>query len=341
MGRIFKKHPLTVFRVVQNDQAPLPLGYSNHVDERLSKLAFEGIDNTTDEQSVGLVTIENYRSAEFGPGNCEFGEYIVFSVRKDERKIPAAALNRMVEDRIDEEMVKVKEMGKNFISRARKAELKEQVRLRLLARAVPVPKVFDVWWNTQTDLLYITEKSPKLVELAVRMFDSAYGDKHHLEELTLFDGDHVYDAADFLSRVWLRRPSDARFMAETGERVSAWAEEKVNIADSNEEVRAVAQSDDMAGFREIRAGLESGKRVVKAQLVFDSDTLGQFSAVVSAEGIPNIETLSVPRVTHDQEGEFDGALINQIGNMEFAHGVLLSFIEDWKEQRDDDQKAAA
>jgi len=60
MARLFKKHPMSIFLVIPSDQGVLDLGQRTF--DRLGKVAFESIDENSMESSVGVVTLEDYRS---------------------------------------------------------------------------------------------------------------------------------------------------------------------------------------------------------------------------------------------------------------------------------------
>ena len=75
-----------------------------------------------------------------------------------------------------------KEQGKKFISRDRRTELRDQVRLRLLGRFLPIPAIFDVVWNTSTNIVYLASTQTKVAELFMNHFTLSFD--LHLEPLT-------------------------------------------------------------------------------------------------------------------------------------------------------------
>ena len=61
--------------------------------ERLAANAFRSIEETTDELSVGWVTLDDFTSRDFGePGVFRRDRYFTFTLRSDRRKVPAILL---------------------------------------------------------------------------------------------------------------------------------------------------------------------------------------------------------------------------------------------------------
>ncbi len=70
------------------------------------------------------------------------------------------------------------------MSRDRKREVKEQVTLRLRARSLPIPAVFDVIWNPTANRIYLDTTNPKMRALFEDYFTLTFD--LHLEPLTSF-----------------------------------------------------------------------------------------------------------------------------------------------------------
>lgn len=64
--------------------------------------------------------------------------------------------------------------GEALLSKERKRELREQVALRLRARALPVPAVFEVVWNTQTDSVWLATTNAKVRDLFEDVFSATF-----------------------------------------------------------------------------------------------------------------------------------------------------------------------
>lgn len=326
MGRLFKAHPLTVYRVSPEEQLTLLPKTRDY--EAIAHAAFEDIDELPHiEKSTGTVVFEDYRSTNFDPGNVEFGEYVVFSIRIDERKIPGAALNKQVEDAIDKEMAEAKKEGKNFISRDRKREIKEQVKLRLRAHTVPTPKVADVWWNTKTNLLFLTDKSKGFVEALDDVFRTAFGTRFVIEPLTLgLDEENNMVGHDFLTAIW---NANGTTFSHGEDSAHAFISDNITAADAQETIK-VSEVGSNAEFDDIKRAVEDGKFIIGAQLTISYDDTDYEIDVDSA--LTPILKVSVPAVTHLEPEEIDGAMLTQIDRVETAFGLLNSLVLNWKQE---------
>jgi uncharacterized protein (DUF4415 family) len=324
MARLFKKHPLTVFRATKSGQHTFFENERSY--DLLRQVRFRDIDETSDRSlSVGAVMIENYRSTNFGPGNVEFGEYIAFSVRVDERKAPAAAVKKAFDDAVERELELAKAQGKNFVSRARKLEIKEQVKLRITAQMPPVPKVVDVFWNTRSGLLFVTDKSPKMIERVSRVLDNAFSPEFVFERVEMESGLDAMPGV--LDCVWEGRNVGGFQTVYNGQLYRATVEDKIVISDRYEEIRGSGYEDG-APLDEIAEGIKKGKNVARALIRFEGETNGfSFEAELSTSSLPNMLSLSIPTVTHHDEEEFAGALMEQMGNVEEAFGVVCAMME--------------
>jgi hypothetical protein len=72
--------------------------------------------------------------------------------------------------------------GKQFISRERKKELKEEVQQRLMRHFLPIPSLFDVIWATDAGLVYFTSTQRKILDMFEEYFIKSF--ELPLEQLT-------------------------------------------------------------------------------------------------------------------------------------------------------------
>ncbi len=96
-----------------------------------------------------------------------YGDYLLVSVRIDERKVPAAALKKYC---AAEEKQIMEEKNMKRIPRKMKQEIKERVRIRLLQKVLPVPKVYDLCWNVSSGLVFLFSCQEKAQALAEDLF---------------------------------------------------------------------------------------------------------------------------------------------------------------------------
>ena len=114
----------------------------------------------------------------------EKAHYLAFSLRLETRRVQPAVFKKHYQIALKAETAKAKEQGKNFLSRDRKRELKEQVELKLRARSLPVPAVFNALWNTQDNRVWLDTTNAKARALFEDQFAMTF--ELHLEPLSPF-----------------------------------------------------------------------------------------------------------------------------------------------------------
>jgi hypothetical protein len=154
---------------------PVPASLWPEAPDRLRRFAFQDIDDLPDERSFGWTSFEDMLDTLWHLHPVEKGVYLAFSLRLDTRRVPPAVLKKHVALALRQEEAAMRDLGKKFISRERRKELKEQVLLRLRRHFLPVPAQFEVVWNTASSILYFTSIQQKMrdlfEELFVRTFD--------------------------------------------------------------------------------------------------------------------------------------------------------------------------
>jgi len=171
---------ITRYRVVEEIQDSL----WREVPKRLADNAFRDIDATTDERSWGWCNLDNMLDMDWADSPPEKGHYMCFSLRLDTRRIPPAVFKKHCMIALAQELNQAKAEGKAFISKDRRREIKDQVMLRLRARSLPVPAVFDAVWNTQTGRILFCSTNAKAKTLFEDHFNLSFG--LNLEPLTPF-----------------------------------------------------------------------------------------------------------------------------------------------------------
>ncbi len=150
--------------------------------DRLKKFAFVDIDNTADERSFGWTAFEDYLDTEWRGAPPEKGHYLAFALRLDTRRVSPAVLKKHMRLAIDDEKEKMKETGKAFLSKDRKKEIAERVKLSLMARSMPIPAVFEIVWNTLDHVIWLCTTNGKIQQLFEDLFTMTF--ELHLEPQT-------------------------------------------------------------------------------------------------------------------------------------------------------------
>ena len=125
-------------------EGELPENFWDFAAERIKLYSFKDIDDSYEEQSIGWVSVANMFDAEFSYASYAAGDYVVLSLRVDERKVSSAVLKKCVlkeEERIKRER-QVPKLSRNI-----RLEIKERVRTELVRKSVPVPVVYDLIWS--------------------------------------------------------------------------------------------------------------------------------------------------------------------------------------------------
>ncbi len=157
MGFLSSSVSYTRYRVVGD----IPESLWREVPERLKKNAFQDIDHTAEERSFGWVCFDDYLDPEWKSAPPEKGEYLVWSLRLDTRRIQPAVFKKHFELALRQFKESIKDDDKKFISKGRKTEIREQVALRLRAKSLPVPAVFEAAWNMHTGVILFGSTNAK------------------------------------------------------------------------------------------------------------------------------------------------------------------------------------
>jgi hypothetical protein len=134
---------------------------------------FINIDEGVEELSTGWVHLDDPKSSDFPDASvCRRDRYLIFSLRRDQRKIPAALLKEHLEKACDVFLAENPSFTR--VPKKKKEELKEQVRLVLMAKTLPDPKIYDVVWDTENNLLTFTTLSAKTIEVFEDLFKRTF-----------------------------------------------------------------------------------------------------------------------------------------------------------------------
>ncbi len=152
------------------------------LEDKLKEHGFQDIDHTSDERSFGWVSIDNMLDTSWSEASPFKGEFAAFALRLDTRRISPAVYKKHYQMALEELTAQMKEQGTPFVGRDRKKELKDQVKLKLLGRTLPVPAVFDVIWNMQNNRIALASTQDKVRQLFEDLFTQTF--ELHLEPLT-------------------------------------------------------------------------------------------------------------------------------------------------------------
>ncbi len=140
-------------------EGEIPEDFWNFAAERIAAHSFRDIDDTLDERSVGWVSVHNMFAADLQFEDYVVADYIVLSLRIDERKVSPKLLKKFC---LKEEERLKRERELPRLNRSQKMEIKENVQLRLLKQTVPQAATFDICWNLAESVLYFFSTAEKI-----------------------------------------------------------------------------------------------------------------------------------------------------------------------------------
>jgi len=142
------------------------------VGDNVKKLAFKDIDDTFEEISVGWCSVLDMFDSEFAYSSYAVSDYVVLSLRKDERKVPPTILKKFC---TKEELRIKKERQIPRLSRGQKLEIKENMLLKLMKIMPPTPYTFDLVWDLAENVVYFYSTNSKAQELVEDVFKETFG----------------------------------------------------------------------------------------------------------------------------------------------------------------------
>lgn len=153
-------------------EGEVPDSFWDFVAERVAAHSFQDIDDSLDEYSIGWVSVANMFDADFSYASYAAGDYVVLSLRVDERKVSSAVLKKCVLK--EEERIK-RERQVPRLSRSVKLEIRERVRTQLVRKSVPVPAVYDIIWSLANSTLFFFTTNKKAMVLLEEFFKETFG----------------------------------------------------------------------------------------------------------------------------------------------------------------------
>jgi recombination associated protein RdgC len=154
MGLLSSLVSITRYQVLGQLTDPL----MDALSRLLTQNAIVEIDDEDTDQSAGWTSFEDPFTPDFTGSTFVMGSHFIFSFRMDKKTIPSKVVNK----RYRQEMTKrLKESGKEFLSRNEKKQIKEDITRELSLRIPATPNVYDIIWNYEKSSLWFfsTQKS--------------------------------------------------------------------------------------------------------------------------------------------------------------------------------------
>jgi hypothetical protein len=273
----------------------------------LADRGFQSIENSTEESSEGWALVDKPDDASFEvPSDFWRDNYIVFSLRKDQRKIPAAVLKSHTGR--EEGAFLAQNPNLRRTPKHKREEIKEQVQIRLLTRCLPVPSTVDIVWDQKSGVLTLYSLGTKVIERFEDIFRKSFEGFSPVivhpfaRARTLLEGqmldaleaanqsgsdavvamirDNQWLGWDFM--LWLLQRGvngEGEFSVcrpghiTHGEKFSAWIDDRIQFQGGGEEggIQKVTVSGSQDSYLEAKSALKGGKRITSATICMEKD----------------------------------------------------------------------
>lgn len=275
--------------------------------EKLAGRGFQTIENSAEEASEGWTQVDRPDDAAFeAPSDFWRDNYLVFSLRRDQRKIPAAVLKSHTAR--EEGAFLAQHPNLRRTPKNKRTEIKELVQLRLMAKCLPVPSTVDVVWDQKSGVLTLFSLGSKVVERFEDIFRKTFeglslvaihpfARARMLLEGPLLDSlekanqsnsdsamalirDNQWLGWDFM--LWLLQRGlngEGEFGLcrpghfSIGERFSAWIDDRIQLQGGGEEggIQKVSVSGSQDSYLEAISALKGGKQITSATICMEKD----------------------------------------------------------------------
>jgi len=145
---------LTRYKVIDS----LPQDFWNWAHERVLEYVFQERDGL-DEYRAGWTHFDRPFQTDISLTDISFAEFLVLGMRMDVRRVPATVLKKYCA--LEEERVK-KERGLQRLSKKMLTEIRDNMRLQLLSKTVPVPHLTDFLWDIQGGDVFLFSRQDRL-----------------------------------------------------------------------------------------------------------------------------------------------------------------------------------
>lgn len=299
---------INIYHFKVEGELPSTMDFFQWANERLASGGFKPIDQGAAELSVGWVQVDDHRDSSFSvPSAFWRDHYLVFTLRRDQRRIPAALLKAY--QQVAEHEYLAENPGLNRVPKQKREELKEAVRASLLTKILPVPSTWDAVWDTRTGLVTFTTLTTAVVELFETHFKKTfdglrlvavhpYGRAEELVDEPLGEALAAANQAssraaldliksnrwlgwDFLLWLLFRTLNDSSEYrvsrpghATANEPFAAYLDNRLVLFSENENgIQKITAAGPQDHYSEVRAALTAGKRIMEATIHLEKDEL--------------------------------------------------------------------
>lgn len=147
-------------------------GFREKLLERLTEEAFrEPLSAAKGGENYGWVTLENLCDTDFAANKVLFNQYVSFSLRIDNKRLPGKLVKALLDLRIRAWLT---ETGRERAPGPVKKEMLEQIELELFPRQLPAVAVHDICWDLTARVVWFFSSSNKANELFRTLFAKTF-----------------------------------------------------------------------------------------------------------------------------------------------------------------------
>ena len=311
------------------------------INEGLAKNGFRSIEQTSEELSIGWVQLDDYQESAFaGLQTFQHDHYCAFSLRRDQRKLPTTLVKPYLL-KAEQEWLAANPQFKR-VPKQQREDLRDAVRGSLFAKTLPTPAIYDVIWDTRSNLVTFSSLGTNTLDLFVDHFKKSF-DGLRLVPLHPFAraGQVIEDnlrpalakangsgSEAVLEQIeanqWLGRDFLLWLMHETmnasseytvnqpgpavaGEGFVAYLNDRLLLAASSENgVQKVTVTGPQGHFSEVRTALQGGKEIHESVLYMEKQE--QLWKMTLKGGTFHFASFKAPPVTLEKDDITDPAM---------------------------------
>lgn len=329
-----------------------------YVDEKLNDGLFKECEPNK-EQSSGFTSFDDPFKSKFEFKEYHKGEFVVFSFRRDQKKVPSSVLKKHIKEKVE---VYRSENGGKFPAKKDRQVIKEAVYNTLLNKAEPLPTICQVVWNTRNNEMFVGTTSNKLLEYFLDDFEAIFkvypkpifsvtwplnlteDEEGKLRSMAQVDSPTAIDDAksigyEFLTWLWFIIENDL-ISTTIDPVVTLNLGEKMVLALPNNEIEKVTCSTQVNMLQEAKTALKNGKMVSSMQIML-SKNYNEYTVTLDT-GLFTIKGLKTPKQSSKEEdSDLDGIFLEKMFFLEEALNVLSNtylvfiqnrFSDEWKKK---------
>ncbi|MDI9570633.1 MAG: recombination-associated protein RdgC [Pseudomonadota bacterium] len=329
-----KKGTLTFTRLRLVD--PLPADFSAIFADRIGACAFRDFFPENEEKSVGWTALQDILDNDFKYANHTLGDYRVFSLRIDRKKVPGPLLRLRI---LEAERRLREARGGRKLSREEREGLHGAVHQELLARTLPLPSLFDCCWNLAAGTIWFSGHGEKALQEFQDFFRETFA-----MGLTLYtpweDAAPTATSDDDPAALFLTQAPGREFLTwlwfkseERNGRIDMGGDEEVVLlfvrrlvleSGKGDYTESVVCQGRHASLLEGKEALRQGKKIRAARLSLELDT-AEWEFTFKAD-LFQYQAMKVPAPTEEfgdnEEMAAEGRLLERIFLVEKAVAVM-------------------